>query len=101
MRPTLRLVTGAAVLGVVSLTGIPAASAQSVDCNAYPQSCVDSRVLPDGNTAPATVVRNSPTPSTLPFTGGETVLIALAGAGAVAAGTVLVRGARRRGVTTA
>ena len=39
-------------------------------------------------------------PATLPFTGGETVLLGLAGLGAVAAGTALVVVGRRRTATT-
>ena len=35
-------------------------------------------------------------PSTLPFTGGEVLLVSLVGAGAVAAGTALVVAGRRR-----
>lgn len=123
MRRTARLVTGAAVLGVVGITGAPAALAQTVDCAVYPDACVRSEVIGDSTTrgggaagggAPekagvdaqgtgvaGTVSSRGSTPSTLPFTGGESVLLGLAGAGAVAAGTVLVVAARRRGVTAA
>lgn len=99
MRNTLRLTTGAAVLGVVTLAGAPAAMAQT-SCSAYSGGCDNTAVLPDstrGAVAPTTVSRStSATPSTLPFTGSQSVAIALAGAGALAAGTVLVVVSRRR-----
>lgn len=72
--------------GAFLLMGSPAALAQTAD---YPGT---------GESTPPTVVKSTVTerPSTLPFTGGEIVLISAAGAAAVAAGTALVVGGRRR-----
>lgn len=47
----------------------------------------------------ATVVTPTDTPTTLPFTGGELVLLTAAGAGALAGGTALVLAGRRRQAT--
>lgn len=123
MRRTARFATGAAVLGFVGFAGAPGALAQSAPvCAAYSESCVESEVVVNppasggtgvaGNgTGPATggqgpgvagtVSSRSSTPATLPFTGGDVVLVGLAGAGAVATGTVLIVAARRRGATPA
>lgn len=123
MLRTARFATGAAVLGFVGFAGAPGALAQSAPvCAAYPESCVEPRVVVNppesggtgvaGNgTGPATggqgpgvagtVSSRSSTPATLPFTGGDVVLVGLAGAGAVATGTVLIVAARRRGATPA
>jgi len=110
MRTALRLTTGAAVLGVASLIGAPAALAQTTTCDAYSEGCDTTEVLPDsedrdddGGTAGAagsSGTRGSATPSSLPFTGGETALLGLAGAGTLAAGTALVVASRRRGATS-
>ncbi len=109
MRTSLRLTTGAAVLGVASLVGAPAALAQTTTCDAYSEGCDTTGVLPDSedqddDTAGVAVSsgnRGSGTPSSLPRTGGETVLLGLAGAGALAAGTVLVVAGRRRATASA
>ena len=126
MLRTARFATGAAVLGFVGFAGAPGALAQSAPvCAAYSESCVKSEVVVNppesggtggtgtaGNgTGPATggqgsgvagtVSSRSSTPATLPFTGGDVVLVGLAGAGAIATGTVLIVAARRRGATPA
>lgn len=125
MLRTARFATGAAVLGFVGFAGAPGALAQSAPvCANYSEACVRSEVVVNppesggtggttaGNgTGPATggqgsgvagtVSNRSSTPATLPFTGGDVVLVGLAGAGAVATGTVLVVAARRRGATPA
>ncbi len=114
MRTSLRLTTGAAVLGVASLVGAPAALAETTTCDAYSEGCDTTGVLPDTQDRGATGnsggvagssgssgTRGSGTPSSLPFTGGETAALGLAGAGALAAGTVLVVAARRRASSAA
>ena len=113
MRRTARLATGVAVLGVVGFVGAPAAIAQTANCNSYSDTCVKSVVINNRGAVPGavsdrnssggsgTVSRRSSTPASLPVTGGEVLLLGLVGAGAVAAGTVLVVATRRRGVTTA
>jgi len=107
-----RVTTGVAVLGLAGVVAAPAALAQTTDCAVYPDACVESQVVND-RPAPAvdsstgnrvdssTSNRDAGSPATLPFTGGEVLLIGLAGGGAVAAGAVLVVAARRRGVTAA
>ncbi len=124
MRRTARLATGVAVLGVVGFVGAPAAIAQTATCNSYSGTCVESDVINRGAASGAgsdrnssgvsgagsdrnssgvsgTVSGRSSTPASLPFTGGEVLLLGFVGAGALAAGTVLVAATRRRGVTTA
>lgn len=104
MRRTARLATGAVVLGVVGFAGVPAASAQVVVCDSYPDRCP---VLPGegfnqgaGNQGAGTVSGRA-TPNTLPFTGGDIVLLSLLGAGTLAGGTALVVAGRRRTPATA
>jgi hypothetical protein len=107
MRRTVCLATGVAAVGFVAVVGMPTAVAATVDCAVYPDACVESEVVEDGvvvqdeTTDRSNVADNRSTPSTLPFTGGEVVLLSLAGAGAVVAGTVLVLSARRRSATSA
>jgi hypothetical protein len=111
MRTSLRLTTGAAVLGVASIVGAPAALAQTVTCDAYSEGCETAEVLPDAITrgsagttagvASTGASRSGASPSSLPFTGGETAALSLAGAGALAAGVVLVVAGRRRASTSA
>lgn len=86
--------------GVLVVSG--AAPALAV-CDAYSGSCVEpTKVLPTTLEAPATDVRSravvdtGASPSTLPFTGGELVLVSALGAAAVAGGTALVVAGRRR-----
>lgn len=113
MRRTARLATGVAVCGIVGSVGAPTAFAQTVEqCSVYAEACVESEVIEnkqvsdDGAVAESsqgsgTVSNNSSTPATLPFTGGEVLLLGLVGAGALAGGTALVVAGRRRGVTAA
>jgi hypothetical protein len=101
MRRTARLATGVAVLGVVGFAGAPAAIAQTATCNSYSGTCVEPVVVNDRGAGSGTVSGRSSTPASLPFTGGEVLLLGFVGAGALAAGTVLVAATRRRGVTTA
>lgn len=87
----------------VALAG-PAAAV----CEAYSGGCTEPPgVLPttltDGTTDSTTTTTNSTsnrvgagTPSTLPFTGGEVVLVSVAGAAAIAGGGALVVAGRRR-----
>ncbi len=105
MRTTARLSVVAATAGVLTLTMAPLALAQSAEYvgGTGDQQQTDTGVLSGAtNQAPvATTTRTSSsvqarTPATLPFTGGEVVLIAAAGAAAVAAGAGLVVGGRRR-----
>jgi hypothetical protein len=81
---TLRRLVGTSV--VVAATVIPAGAAVAAD---YPNG---------GNPPPTdstnTQVRASTQTSTLPFTGGDVVGLAVIGAGAALAGTVMVRRSR-------
>lgn len=91
--------TGTVLVGLLTL--LPALPAAAVVCDAYSQECLDPpAVLPTTITrpveAPRTEVRSAVTPATLPFTGGELVLLSTAGAAAVAGGAALVVAGRRR-----
>jgi hypothetical protein len=114
MRTTVRLASGAAVLSFASVAAAPAAVAQTVDCAVYPDRCVQSDVVVDrppvvvadtdtdtGNGTVSERSSTSPSATSLPFTGGEVVLLSVLGAGALAAGTALVVAGRRRSSTTA
>ena len=101
-----RLATGAVALSFVALGATPALAV----CDPYSQACVapqdDSvRQEPTGGGSQAGPTSRSTgpstTPSTLPFTGGEVVLMAVAGAAAVGGGAVLVAVGRRRTSTAA
>lgn len=93
--------------GLLALAG-PAAAV----CDAYSGTCTEPpRVLNETVTPPAqppasdTAVRGSrvpsaATPTTLPFTGGELVLVSTLGLGALVGGTALVVAGRRRAATT-
>jgi hypothetical protein len=82
---TLRRLVGTSV--VVAATVIPAGAAMAAD---YPNGG------PGGSETEAnTQVRANTQTSTLPFTGGDVVGLAVIGAGAALAGTVLVRRSRR------
>lgn len=54
-----------------------------------------------GTTAGGTTGGTATSPSTLPFTGGELVLMTAIGAGALAGGTALVLAGRRKAAATA
>lgn len=109
---------GVAAVSVATLCVGPAAYAQTVDCAVYPEACVDSGVVEDvpavrsetavesetavqSGTQTGSAVSGRTTPTSLPFTGGELVLLSVAGLGALAAGTALVVVARRRDGATA
>lgn len=117
MHRTFHVALGGAALtlgAVVALPGV--ALAQQVDCDddqvaaAYPDICVDLPDEVDGGTTSPGTGPGSPggtaggggtTPGTLPFTGDEVLVLSIAGAGALAAGTAMVVAGRRRGTPTA
>ena len=82
---TLRRLVGTSV--VVAATVIPAGAAFAAD---YPNGG-----NPPTETQGNTQVKASSQTSTLPFTGGDVVGLAVIGAGAALAGTVMVRRSRR------
>lgn len=113
MRTIARLSVVAAAAGILTCAGAPLALAQtaeytgtedtSVQDTSVQDTTVQDTTAQDTTTTssanpPAVQARTTPasTPSTLPFTGGEVVLIAAAGTAAVAAGAGLVVGGRRR-----
>jgi hypothetical protein len=82
---------GAAALVVTA--GAGAAEAKTTVCDSYSSSCTPTHVKGVKDVrSPHTSVHGS----TLPFTGGEIALMAVAGAGALAAGTMFVAAGRRR-----
>jgi hypothetical protein len=84
---TLRRLVGTSV--IVAATVIPASAAMAADV--YPNNEGSTPPTPSGTSA----VRASTTSqSTLPFTGGDVIGLAVIGAGAALAGTVLVRRSR-------
>ena len=100
MRTTSRVILAAAAVGASFAFGTPAAFAQAA-C-AYPFDCPTGGGAGGAGGGGAggggSVAR--PTGgggSALPVTGGELVLMTTAGAGALAAGTVLVLAGRKRG----
>lgn len=102
MRLTSALAT-AAMTSALLVTGAPAALAV---CEAYSGACVDDAVRDRSNDNREPVVRarqggarQAPAPETLPFTGGEVVMLSGLGAGAVAAGAALVVAGKRRSQT--
>lgn len=107
MRRVTTLLTGAALAGGISLLGAPAALADGgVACDAYAKTCpaVPGTQVRGGATTtglPGAVTTRTSTPASLPFTGGDVVLLSLAGSAAIAGGAALVMAGRRRGVTTA
>jgi hypothetical protein len=84
---TLRRLVGTSV--IVAATVIPASAAIAAD--AYPNNGGSTPPTPSGT---STVRASSSSPSTLPFTGGDVIGLAVIGAGAALAGTVLVRRSR-------
>jgi len=105
----MRFAVGAATIAAVTTLGAPSALAV---CDAYSGACVrdDTRVLPTtvlppeqsaavsgpGAVSGAATTTGPSAPSTLPFTGGEALLIGVLGAGALVGGTALVVAGRRR-----
>jgi hypothetical protein len=90
--PTRALISigAAAAAAVMAAPAVPAAASSS--CDAYSHHCTN--VKPRKIVRPPTEVL--PERSTLPFTGGEIVLMTLAGSGAIGAGTAFVVAGRRR-----
>lgn len=84
---TLRRLVGTSV--VVLATVVPVGVAAAADYPGPPGPDVSPN---SGSTVKASTATN---PSTLPFTGGDVAGLALIGAGAALAGTVLVRRSRR------
>lgn len=112
MRPLTSVVGATAVAGVLSV--VLAGPAMAV-CDAYSGTCTEPpAVLPSTlvSTPPATTddaqvattqtttSQTTTSPATLPFTGGELLLVSVAGLGAVAGGVVLVAAGRRRAENT-
>ena len=97
MNMSVRLAVGAAALSFVGLTASPALA---VVCDPYSQECVEPSNQGSGVGAqqvgtPA-AVRSDTSPATLPFTGGELVLLSTVGAAALAGGVALTVAGRRR-----
>lgn len=94
--------------GLLALVTAAPVAAQTA-CDAYSGGCVQPpAVLPETQTRVQPAVRSTvstpatpATPATLPFTGGEIVLVSAAGAAAVAGGVALLVAGRRRGDTAA
>ena len=89
------------IISAVALSGglvagsvlMPAAAMAADDCDAYSSTCPPTEVKGVKETKPEVSGTNN---SKLPFTGGEIAIMAMAGVGALAAGTVLVAAGRRR-----
>jgi hypothetical protein len=88
---------GAAVIGAATFAPV---AAFAEPCDAYSGQCpeVEPTNLVRPTHEPPTEVAGEKT--TLPFTGGEIVLLTLVGGGAVGAGTAFVIAGRRRRATT-
>lgn len=88
------------------LVGSPVALAQTADYPGTGESVLPTvvnqapEVGANAGTGTGVLDTGATRPSTLPFTGGEIVLITAAGAAAVAAGTAMVVGGRRRSTTS-
>ena len=110
MRTHRRLAVVSAVLGGGLLLAGPAAAQTTVDCDEYPElaECVIDEDL-GGNEGGAaqdddtestaggsTVSGSSGGAASLPFTGGEVTLIALAGTAALCGGIALTAAGRKR-----
>lgn len=78
-------------------TGIAvAAPAPTGVCDAYSHSCHQQPTAQIGPAAPAPADATTNSASSLPFTGGELVLMSTAGLIAIGGGTVFVAATRRR-----
>jgi hypothetical protein len=122
MHRPLKLVSTAAVAALITVSWTPVAVAQQA-CDDYSGGCTGVGGLIQAPAQPATggsgtgnlvgnsrvsnVLQNSAparelrsggaaTPGTLPFTGGEIVLLAVTGAAAIGVGAVIVASGRRR-----
>lgn len=109
------IIRRAAAIGSLSLIAIVGLGAPaSAVCDAYSGTCTEPPAVLDTElnapTSTDTVVRGSVaptgtapavTPTTLPFTGGELVLLSTLGVAALTGGAVLVAAGRRRTSTPA
>ncbi len=91
-----QLTASGVLLGAAALALGMSTPAYAV-CDAYSGNCPSSP--PGGGAVKADVTTKSP--STLPFTGGELVLLSAVGAGALVGGTALVVAGRRKSSPTA
>lgn len=73
-----------------------ASAASAVPCDSYSGGCPSPQPSATMLTAPPSTPPRTPPGGSLPFTGGEIVLMTTLGAGAVAAGTGLTVAGRRR-----
>ena len=91
------LAASGALLGAFALPLVASAPAFAA-CDAYSGNCPS--VTPTKSPKGEGGAKQSTTkPSTLPFTGGEVVLLSAIGAGALVGGTALVIAGRRRSAT--
>jgi hypothetical protein len=92
---TLRRLVGTSV--VVLATAVPAGAAAAADYPSGNPPAVNPNTASNSAPNSGSTVRaaTSTRPSTLPFTGGDIAGLALIGAGAAIAGTVMVRRSRR------
>jgi hypothetical protein len=96
MRRSASLTVAAALSGGALLLAAPAALAQTADYSGTGEEVLSTVQSRPGVAEVAEQSGVAGSPATLPFTGGEIVLISAAGAAAVAAGAALVVGGRRR-----
>ena len=103
-------VRSAVALGGLTFAGLVAvAGPAAAVCDAYSGTCTEPPAVLDQEFTPAaqtpaitttqtraSVTPTAQTPATLPFTGGELVLVSAVGIGALAGGTALVVAGRRR-----
>ena len=90
----MRKVLVVCALSIAPVLGVATAAQAQAPCDSYSGGCLPTtEVKPVGGKKP-TVVKG--VKNTLPFTGGEVMLLALTGAGAVTGGTVLVAAGKRR-----
>lgn len=111
MRRVTQLLPGLALAGGLGIAlASPAAAVDVVACDSYGQTCpaVLGEEFTRGSegsggavSGRSTTGRGSTSPSTLPFTGGDVVLLSVIGAGAVAGGAALIAAGRRRTPATA
>jgi hypothetical protein len=90
----LRLIAAGGVAAAVMLPGV--AHADTTSCSYASTNCGSSQGTQSSGSSSGN--STSSDGSSLPFTGGDVVGLALIGAGAVVGGTVLVRSGRRRTV---
>jgi uncharacterized protein GlcG (DUF336 family) len=87
---TRKAFTAIALTASFVLAPVTAAVADPGDCDAYSETCVKPRHI----VKPPTVVEGTNT--TLPFTGGEILLMTVAAGGAIGVGGAMVASSRRR-----